>query len=114
VIPGNDDAIRSCKMIIDAIGSVASERAAIWRQAEEERRRQEEERRRQEEEERARREAEEKARLEAEEAARREAEAAQAAQQPPQEPQPAPVPAGAEDDEDAIPAQRSFDPSEEN
>jgi small subunit ribosomal protein S2 len=120
VIPGNDDAIRSCKLIIDAIGSVATERAAVWRAAEEERRRQEEERRRQEEEERARREAEEKARLEAEEAARREAEAAQAAQQPPQEgpeprpQQPAPVPSGAEDDEDAIPAQRTFDPSEEN
>src|SRR5436190_8681053 len=115
VIPGNDDAIRSCKLIIEAIGSIATERAAVYRQAEEERRRQEEERRRQEEEERAKREAEEKARLEAEEAARKEAEAAQAAQQPPEPepPQPAPVPAGAEDDEDAIPTQRSFDPSEE-
>jgi small subunit ribosomal protein S2 len=120
VIPGNDDAIRSCKLIIDAIGSVAAERASVWRAAEEERRRQEEERRRQEDEERQRREAEEKARLEAAEAARREAEAAQAAQaaqlqqqQPPEVQQPAPVPGGAEDDEDAIPAQRSFDPSEE-
>jgi small subunit ribosomal protein S2 len=113
VIPGNDDAIRSCKLIIDAIGDVATERAAVYRQAEEERRRQEEERRRQEEEERARLEAEEKARQEAEEAARREAEG----DEPPQvqqPPQPAPVPAGAEDDEDAIPAQRSFDPSEES
>jgi small subunit ribosomal protein S2 len=115
VIPGNDDAIRSCKLIIEAIGSVAAERAAVYRQAAEERRRQEEERRRQEEEERQRREAEEKARLEAEEAARREAEAAappQAEPAPPQ-PQPQPVPSGAEDDEDAIPTQRSFDPSEE-
>src|SRR5436190_3210086 len=116
VIPGNDDAIRSCKLIIEAIGSIATERAAVYRQAEEERRRQEEERRRQEEEERERREAEEKARLEAEEQARR--EAAEAAGEPEpqpvqQAPQPAPVPAGAEDDEDAIPAQRSFDPSEE-
>jgi small subunit ribosomal protein S2 len=116
VIPGNDDAIRSCKLIIEALGSVVQERAAVFRAAEEERRRQEEERRRQEEEERERREAEEKARLELEEQARR--EAAEAAGEPEpqpvqQAPQPAPVPAGAEDDEDAIPAQRSFDPSEE-
>ncbi|HEX8856553.1 MAG TPA: 30S ribosomal protein S2, partial [Thermoleophilaceae bacterium] len=41
-IPGNDDAIRSCKLIVDAIGSVAAERAAIFR-AEEERARQERE-----------------------------------------------------------------------
>src|SRR5881275_3420805 len=32
VIPGNDDAIRSCKLIIDAIGGVAAERVAVWRQ----------------------------------------------------------------------------------
>jgi small subunit ribosomal protein S2 len=116
VIPGNDDAIRSCKIIIDAIGNVAAERASVFRQAEEERQRAEEERRRAEEEERQRREAEEKARLEAEEQARQEAIAAgeiQAEPQP-QVQQPAPVPAGAEDDEDAIPTQRSFDPAEEN
>ena len=116
VIPGNDDAIRSCKLIIDAIGDVATERASVFRQAEEERRKAEEERRRAEEEERQRREAEEKARLEAEEQARQEAIAAGEIQaEPAREPQqPAPVPAGAEDDEDAIPAQRSFDPTEEN
>ena len=118
VIPGNDDAIRSCKIIIDAIGDVATERASVFRQAEEERRRQEEERRRAEDEERERREAEEKARQQAEEQARQEAIAAgeiQAEPEPqPQAQQPAPVPAGAEDDEDAIPAQRSFDPTEEN
>jgi small subunit ribosomal protein S2 len=118
VIPGNDDAIRSCKIIIDAIGDVATERASVFRQAEEERRRQEEERRRAEDEERERREAEEKARQQAEEQARQEAIAAgeiQAEPEPqPQPQQPAPVPAGAEDDEDAIPAQRSFDPTEEN
>jgi small subunit ribosomal protein S2 len=114
VIPGNDDAIRSCKLIIEAIGSVAAERAAVYRQAEEERRRQEEERRRQEEEERAKREAEEAARKAAEEAARREAEAAAPPEPQPEPPQPAPVPAGAEDDEEAIPAQRSFDPGEES
>jgi small subunit ribosomal protein S2 len=116
VIPGNDDAIRSCKLIIDAIGDVAAERASVFRQAEEERHQAEEERRRAEEEERARREAEEKARLEAEEQARQEAIAAGEieAEPQPQAQQPAPVPAGAEDDEDAIPAQRSFDPTEEN
>jgi small subunit ribosomal protein S2 len=116
VIPGNDDAIRSCKLIIDAIGDVATERASVFRQAEEERRKAEEERRRAEEEERARREAEEKARQEAEEQARREAIAAgEIEEEPAPEPQPqrTPVPAGAEEDEDAIPAQRSFDPTEE-
>jgi small subunit ribosomal protein S2 len=117
VIPGNDDAIRSCKIIIDAIGDVAAERASVFRQAEEERRRAEEERQRAEQEERQRREAEEKARVEAEEQARQEAIAAgeiQAEPEQPQPQQPATVPAGAEDDEDAIPTQRSFDPTEEN
>ncbi|MFL5825334.1 MAG: 30S ribosomal protein S2 [Thermoleophilaceae bacterium] len=80
-IPGNDDAIRSCKVIVDAIGSVAAERASIFR-AEEERARQErEEQERREAEERARREAEERARREAEEQAAREAQQAQQAQQ---------------------------------
>jgi small subunit ribosomal protein S2 len=116
VIPGNDDAIRSCKLIIDAIGDVAAERAGVFRQAEEERRQAEEERRRAEEDERQRKEAEEKARVEAEEQARQEAIAAGEIQAdpPPQVPQPAAVPSGAGDDEDAIPTQRSFDPSEEN
>jgi small subunit ribosomal protein S2 len=116
VIPGNDDAIRSCKLIIDAIGDVAADRASVFRQAEDERRRAEEERHRAEEEERARREAEEKARLEAEEQARQEAIAAGEieAEPEPQPQQPAPVPGGAEEDEDAIPTQRRFDPTEEN
>ncbi len=38
-IPGNDDAIRSCKIVIDAIGDVAAERATQFR-AEEEKARQ--------------------------------------------------------------------------
>jgi small subunit ribosomal protein S2 len=81
VIPGNDDAIRSCKVVVDAIGSVAAERAAHFRQEEEERRRrEEEERQRREAEEQARREAEEQAKREAEEQARREAEEQAAAQ----------------------------------
>ncbi len=72
VIPGNDDAIRSCAAITRAIGDVVSEAHGVFR-AEEEKARLERERR--EAEERARREAEEKARREAEEQARAEAEA---------------------------------------
>ena len=58
VIPGNDDAIRSCALITQAIGQVVSEGHSVFRA----------------EEERARKEAEEKARIEAEARARREAE----------------------------------------
>jgi small subunit ribosomal protein S2 len=77
VIPGNDDAIRSCAAITGAIGDVVSEGHNVFR-AEEERARLERER--QEAEERARREAEEQARREAEEQARAEAQAAAAAE----------------------------------
>ena len=98
VIPGNDDAIRSCAAVTQAIGEVVAqghnvfraeeERARLERErqeAEERARREAEERARQEAEEQARLEAEEKARQEAEEHARREAElaAAQAAEAPP-------------------------------
>src|SRR5271157_3016396 len=64
VIPGNDDAIRSCALITRAIGEVVAEGHAVFRA----------------EEERARQEAEEKARLEAEARARREAEEQAAAE----------------------------------
>jgi small subunit ribosomal protein S2 len=64
VIPGNDDAIRSCALITSAIGDVVAEGHAVFRA----------------EEERARQEAEEKARLEAEARARREAEEQAAAE----------------------------------
>jgi len=80
VIPGNDDAIRSCAAITRAIGDVVAQGHGVFR-AEEERARQERERR--EAEERARREAEEQARREAEEQAAAEAAAAQAAQEAP-------------------------------
>jgi len=76
-IPGNDDAIRSCKVIIDAIGDVVAERATQFRAEEEAARREREEKERREQEERRRREEEERARQEAEEKAAREAEAAQ-------------------------------------
>jgi small subunit ribosomal protein S2 len=64
VIPGNDDAIRSCTLMARAIGEVVAEGRAQFRRAEEERMRREAE-------EQARREAEERAR-QAEEAAREE------------------------------------------
>jgi small subunit ribosomal protein S2 len=71
VVPGNDDAIRSCTLVTRAIGDVVTEGRLRFRA--------EEERARQEAEEQARREAEERARQEAEEQARREAEEAAAA-----------------------------------
>jgi small subunit ribosomal protein S2 len=82
VIPGNDDAIRSCQMVIGTIGAAVDSGSSAWRVQEERRRAEEEERRRKDEEERRKREEEEKARVEAEEAARAkaEAEAAQKAQ----------------------------------
>src|SRR5437588_12972114 len=66
VIPGNDDAIRSCAAVTQAVGDVVAQGHNVFR-AEEERARLERER--QEAEERARREAEEQARREAEEKA---------------------------------------------
>ncbi len=68
VIPGNDDAIRSCELVIRAVGESTEQAATAWRTEEERRRAAEEEKRRREEEERKRREEEEKARREAEEA----------------------------------------------
>jgi small subunit ribosomal protein S2 len=80
VIPGNDDAIRSCSLIAKAIGDVVEQGRAVFR-AEEEKARQEAEAAAQRAaEEKARREAEEQARAEAEAAAQRAAEE-QAAQQ---------------------------------
>jgi small subunit ribosomal protein S2 len=76
VIPGNDDAIRSCRLIVDAISDVVAERSARFRAEEEAARREREEQERREAEERARREQEERERQEAEERARREAEEA--------------------------------------
>jgi hypothetical protein len=86
-IPGNDDAIRSCKLIIDAIADVVGERYAQFRAEEERARKEREEQERKEAEERARREAEERERREAaeraqrEEQERRQAEEAQRAQE---------------------------------
>jgi small subunit ribosomal protein S2 len=112
VIPGNDDAIRSCELIIGTIGTAVEEGSSTWRVQEEKRIAEEMARRKKDEEERKKREEEEKARVEAEEAARAAAEAeaqakataeaqAKAAQTPSQPPsqvpaQPAAGPVAAE------------------
>jgi small subunit ribosomal protein S2 len=68
VIPGNDDAIRSCQLIIGTIGGAIEEGSSAWRVQEEKRIAEEMERRKRDEEERKKREEEEKVRVEAEEA----------------------------------------------
>jgi len=104
MIPGNDDAIRSCKLIVEAIAGVVGEEHTRFRDEEEAARREAEEQARKATEERAAREAEEAARREAEEQARNEAEEAGAAKAPAQE---APAPA-----EVAGTERRTFDPDE--
>jgi small subunit ribosomal protein S2 len=108
VIPGNDDAIRSCQLIIGTIGGAVEEGSGSWRVQEEKRIAEEMERRKREEEERKKREEEEKVRVEAEEAkkaaeeaekaAQATAQAQQKAQQTPRAPQqpPAQVPPAAQ------------------
>jgi small subunit ribosomal protein S2 len=73
VVPGNDDAIRSCALITQAIGQVVAEGHSVFRAQEEKARQEAEERARLEAEARAKREAEEQAKREAEEQAKREA-----------------------------------------
>ncbi|HEY7967775.1 MAG TPA: 30S ribosomal protein S2 [Solirubrobacteraceae bacterium] len=95
VIPGNDDAIRSCAVVTRAIGERVGDGAGIYRAEQERLRAEAEERARREAEERARREAEEAAAAEAAAAAAAAAEAqAAAASQPPaaETPPAAPVP----------------------
>jgi small subunit ribosomal protein S2 len=79
VIPGNDDAMRSCALITKAIGDVVAQGHAIFRAEEEKARQERAEQAKREAEERARREAEERAKREAEEAAAKEAAEKQAA-----------------------------------
>jgi small subunit ribosomal protein S2 len=103
VVPGNDDAIRSCALITQAIGQVVSEGHSVFRAEEERARKEAEEKARIEAEARAKREAEEQAKREAEEQAKREAAereaaaraAAAAAQAPAQPAAAAPTPAPA-------------------
>jgi small subunit ribosomal protein S2 len=105
VIPGNDDAIRSCKVVIEAIAGEVAERSARFRQEEERARLEREEQERREAEEKARREAEEQERREAEERARREAEEAGFSHDEPATPTPAAA---------APRERRTFDPDEES
>ena len=91
VIPGNDDAIRSCGLIMGALGESILSSATAWQQAEEERRKREEEERRKREEEAARKAAAEE-RAKAEAAAK--AEAGAGDQPPAKGKPPAKKPAG--------------------
>jgi small subunit ribosomal protein S2 len=79
VIPGNDDAMRSCALIAKAIGDVVAQGHSVFRAEEEKARQERVEQARREAEERARREAEEQAKREAEEQAAKEAAEKQAA-----------------------------------
>jgi small subunit ribosomal protein S2 len=79
VIPGNDDAIRSCAIVARAIGESVGQGAGIYRAEQDRLRAEAEERARREAEERARREAEEAAAAAAAAAAEREAQEAAAA-----------------------------------
>ena len=84
-VPGNDDSIRSCELVIQTIGEAVHESVQAYRKAEAERQAEEAERRRREEEERQRREAEERAKKEAEEAAKVAAVAAESSDAAPAE-----------------------------
>jgi small subunit ribosomal protein S2 len=79
VVPGNDDAIRSCAVIAGSLSGVIGEGNKIFREEEERARKEAEEKARIEAEARAAREAEEQAKREAEEQARKEAEEAKRA-----------------------------------
>jgi small subunit ribosomal protein S2 len=79
VIPGNDDAMRSCALVAKAIGDVVAQGHSVFRAEEEKARLQRAEQAKREAEERARREAEEQAKREAEEQAARELAEQQAA-----------------------------------
>jgi len=96
VVPGNDDAIRSCQLVIGTIGAAIEEGAGTWRVQEERRLAEEMERRKKEEEERKKREEEEKLRLEKVEADKKAAEikAAEAAAKAPAPPAAGPVAEG--------------------
>jgi small subunit ribosomal protein S2 len=121
VIPGNDDAIRSCELAIGTVSAAIDEGASAWRTEEERRRAEEEAQRRREEEERRKREEEEKARKEAEEAAAAQAAAAAAEgqegaeqaqpQQPAQQAQPQPA-QQAQPAQQKPPAQQAQPPSQ--
>jgi small subunit ribosomal protein S2 len=104
VIPGNDDAIRSCQLVIGTIGAAIDEGASAWRVQEEHRIAEEMQRRKVEEEERKKREEEEKIRVAAEEAAKKEAAEAEVAKQAEAQQAAAKAPAQAQAAQAAAPA----------
>jgi small subunit ribosomal protein S2 len=117
VVPGNDDAIRSCALITQAIGQVVSDGHSIFRAEEERARKEAEEKAKAEAEARAKREAEEQAKREAEEQAKKEAEdkaaaerAAAAAATAAPAAESTPVPAAPADPATLEPAQESVTP----
>src|SRR5437763_9092301 len=120
VVPGNDDAIRSCALITQAIGQVVSEGHSVFRAEEERARKEAEERARIEAEARAQREAEEQAAREAEEQAKREADerareaagAAEAAPRAAAAPPQAPAAASASSPPPAAPAASPAPPAQ--
>jgi len=81
-VPGNDDSMRSCELVISTIGEGIEQAATAFREREAKHRAEEEERRRLEAEEKRRREQEERARQEAAEAAAQAAAAGGTAQGP--------------------------------
>jgi small subunit ribosomal protein S2 len=120
VVPGNDDAIRSCGLIARAIADVVGEGHQVFRAEEERARKEAEEKARIEAEERARREAEEQAKREAEEQAKREAdearraaEQAAAAQQQAQQAPAPPAAAQQQRQQQAAPAQQQAAPAQQ-
>ena len=120
VIPGNDDAIRSCELIVSTLGEAILTSATAWQQAEDARRKREEEERKKREEEQRKKREEEEARKAAEAAAKAEAEAAAKQEAPagepakseaPAKPKPkAPAPAKAEEAPKAEPAKPEPEP----
>ena len=91
-IPGNDDSMRSCEMVVGTIGRAVENSANTYRELEAKRKAEEEAKRRAEEEAKRKREEEERARKEAEEAAAAQAAQEAAAQQQPAAQQPASTP----------------------
>jgi small subunit ribosomal protein S2 len=113
VIPGNDDAIKSCAIITQAIGDVVSQGYQTFRAEEERARKEAEEQARKEAEERAAREEEERQRKEAEEAAARQAERDAAAAAEAQAPAAEAAPAEAAPAAKAAPAPAEAAPAAE-
>jgi len=113
-IPGNDDSMRSCEMVVGTIGEGIEQAATAFREAEAKRRAEEEERRALEEDQKRQREAEERAKREAAEdeakAAEASAKAAEAQQATAQTAASQPAAAPASTQPPAAPEQQQAQP----